>query len=51
MQNYLIAVYSYAQQQNVSIIQLTTNKVRARAKKFYERLGFTATHEGMKFIL
>jgi ribosomal protein S18 acetylase RimI-like enzyme len=43
-------IFIYARQQHVSIIQLTTNKVRARAKKFYERLGFQATHEGMKFL-
>ena len=30
--------------------QLTTNKQRPRAKQFYERLGFIATHEGMKFF-
>jgi GNAT superfamily N-acetyltransferase len=32
-------------------VQLTTNKVRKRAHRFYERLGFTATHEGMKLAL
>jgi len=32
-------------------IQLTTNKVRRRAHRFYERLGFHATHEGMKLPL
>ncbi len=29
-------------------IQLTTNKIRTDARRFYERLGFTASHEGMK---
>jgi ribosomal protein S18 acetylase RimI-like enzyme len=29
----------------VSIIQLTTNKKRIRAKIFYERLGFEVSHE------
>jgi len=33
------------------IIQLTTNKKRLDAKKFYETLGFQATHEGMKMYL
>lgn len=33
------------------IIQLTTNKNRFRAKAFYEKLGFEATHEGMKLYL
>jgi len=32
-------------------IQLTTNKKRFRAKAFYEKLGFIATHEGMKLCL
>ncbi len=32
-------------------VQLTSNKVRARAHHFYERLGFVATHEGMKLVL
>lgn len=30
------------------MIQLTTNKQRPSAKIFYERLGFEATHDGMK---
>jgi ribosomal protein S18 acetylase RimI-like enzyme len=34
-----------------TIIQLTTNKKRSRAKAFYEKLGFTPTHEGMKLYL
>jgi ribosomal protein S18 acetylase RimI-like enzyme len=33
------------------IIQLTTNKKRLRAKPFYEKLGFQASHEGMKLYL
>lgn len=32
-------------------VQLTSNKVRKRAHRFYERLGFTASHEGMKLAL
>ena len=31
-----------------SLIQLTTNAKRARARDFYERLGFTASHIGFK---
>lgn len=31
-------------------VQLTSNKVRRRAHRFYERLGFDATHEGMKLV-
>jgi GNAT superfamily N-acetyltransferase len=29
-------------------VQLTSNEVRKRAHRFYERLGFVASHEGMK---
>ena len=30
------------------IVQLTTNAARADAHRFYERLGFAASHVGMK---
>ena len=30
------------------LVQLTTDKKRPEARKFYEDLGFKATHEGMK---
>ncbi len=33
------------------MVQLTTNKTRADALRFYERLGFKASHEGMKLNL
>src|SRR5690625_3709687 len=33
------------------LIQLTTDKKREEALRFYERLGFHATHEGMKLKL
>lgn len=33
------------------ILQLTTDKSRTDAHRFYERLGFRATHEGMKLTL
>lgn len=45
------AALEWAKANFVSMVQLTTNKKRPRAKQFYERLGFTATHEGMKFFL
>jgi len=32
-------------------VQLTSNKSRAAAHRFYERLGFTASHEGFKRYL
>ena len=41
----------YAKDHDVSIIQLTTNKKRPKAKHFYEKLGFEASHEGMKLYL
>lgn len=33
------------------LVQLTTDKTRARARAFYEELGFEASHEGMKRAL
>ncbi|WP_277376144.1 GNAT family N-acetyltransferase [Paenibacillus polymyxa] len=33
------------------MIQLTTDKKRKDAHRFYERLGFVASHEGMKLSL
>ncbi len=33
------------------VVQLTTDKARPYALRFYERLGFRATHEGMKLYL
>lgn len=36
---------------NCRMVQLTTDKSRSNAHRFYERLGFTATHEGMKLLL
>ncbi|NNM59978.1 MAG: GNAT family N-acetyltransferase [Legionellales bacterium] len=39
---------AYGNTHGASVFQLTTNKQRVEAKQFYERLGFEATHEGMK---
>ncbi len=33
------------------LVQLTTDKTRPDAHRFYERLGFTASHEGFKLKL
>jgi ribosomal protein S18 acetylase RimI-like enzyme len=33
------------------IVQLTTDKSRTEARRFYEGLGFVASHEGMKLAL
>jgi hypothetical protein len=32
-------------------VQLTTDRTRTDARRFYERLGFVASHEGMKLAL
>ena len=37
-----------AKEKKAHVIQLTTDKKRPKAIKFYEDLGFKATHEGMK---
>jgi len=37
-----------AKERNAHLIQLTTDKKRPKAIKFYEDIGFKATHEGMK---
>jgi GNAT superfamily N-acetyltransferase len=37
-----------AKERNAHLMQLTTDKKRPKAIKFYEDLGFKATHEGMK---
>jgi GNAT superfamily N-acetyltransferase len=34
-----------------SLVQLTSDKTRTDAHRFYERLGFTASHEGFKLTL
>jgi GNAT superfamily N-acetyltransferase len=41
----------YAREQGAVLVQLTTDKSRTRAHAFYERLGFVASHEGMKLTL
>lgn len=40
-----------ARQQKCKMIQLTSNKQRTQAIKFYESLGFKASHEGFKMSL
>ncbi len=39
---------SRANERNAHVLQLTTDKQRPEAIKFYEDLGFKASHEGMK---
>jgi GNAT superfamily N-acetyltransferase len=40
-----------AQQRGCALVQLTSDKSRTSAHRFYERLGFVASHEGMKLAL
>jgi ribosomal protein S18 acetylase RimI-like enzyme len=37
-----------AKEKGCVMVQLTTDKQRPEAIKFYENIGFVATHEGMK---
>ena len=39
-----------AKGKNCNIVQLTSNKERSEAIRFYESLGFQASHEGFKLI-
>ena len=45
------AAIEIARQVNCAMVQLTTDKSRKDAHRFYERLGFEASHEGMKLTL
>ncbi|ODT65173.1 MAG: hypothetical protein ABS75_32680 [Pelagibacterium sp. SCN 63-23] len=38
-------------QAGCGLVQLTSNKVRLDAHRFYKKLGFEATHEGFKLFL
>ena len=40
-----------ARRRGCALVQLTSDKSRTGAHRFYERLGFVASHEGMKLIL
>jgi GNAT superfamily N-acetyltransferase len=40
-----------ARRRDCALVQLTTDKSRTSAHRFYERLGFVASHEGMKLAL
>ncbi|MEU7281328.1 GNAT family N-acetyltransferase [Streptomyces sp. NPDC045431] len=40
-----------SRRQNVQLVQLTSNASRTDAHRFYERLGFTASHVGFKMAL
>ena len=40
-----------AKERNAHVLQLTTDKQRPKAIKFYEDCGFVASHQGMKIHL
>jgi GNAT superfamily N-acetyltransferase len=40
-----------ARQRGCGLVQLTSDKRREDAIRFYESLGFTASHEGLKLLL
>ena len=40
-----------ARERGCHMVQLTTDKARPDARRFYETLGFAASHEGMKLRL
>jgi len=40
-----------ARRRGCTRVQLTSNAARKDAHRFYERLGFVASHEGMKLVL
>ena len=40
-----------AKERKAHVLQLTTDKKRPKALRFYEKLGFIAPHEGMKLPL
>jgi GNAT superfamily N-acetyltransferase len=40
-----------SQRRGCALMQLATHKTRRAAHRFYERLGFEASHEGMKLTL
>jgi ribosomal protein S18 acetylase RimI-like enzyme len=39
-----------ANKRGCRLVQLTSDKSRADAHRFYERLGFARSHDGFKFI-
>ena len=44
-------VLDLARDRGAARVELTTNARRARARRFYEDLGFVASHVGMKYYL
>lgn len=48
---FMIWAIGQARARGCGLVQLTTDKSRAAAHRFYARLGFVASHEGMKLAL
>ena len=46
-----VAAIALARKEGCSLVQLTTDKARGDAHRFYAQLGFVASHEGMKLAL
>lgn len=44
-------VADYGRERGAALAQLTTDRTRAHARRFYERLGWEASHIGMKLPL
>ncbi|MFP4125403.1 MAG: GNAT family N-acetyltransferase [Alphaproteobacteria bacterium] len=42
---------AHCRERGCALVQLTSHKSRTRAHRFYARLGFEASHEGMKCVL
>ncbi|MFL4475705.1 GNAT family N-acetyltransferase [Paeniglutamicibacter sp. MACA_103] len=49
-QGFIQWAIGHARDRGCSLVQLTTDKSRSDAHRFYERLGFEASHEGMKLV-
>jgi len=43
--------HDYGRRHGAGLAQLTTDKTRRDAHRFYQRLGYAATHEGLKLAL
>ena len=43
--------FQHAKAKGAHMLQLTSDKKRPDAIRFYEKLGFTGSHEGMKKII
>ena len=47
-ENMFLWAIGKSRERGAHLLQLTTDKKRPEVMKFYEKLGFVATHEGMK---